>query len=250
MLRAIIIDDEKQARSALRAEIKFHCEDLQVIGEAGSVEEGLNLLTRVKTDLVFLDIQLTDGVGFEILEGLEKINFKVIFTTAYSEYALKAFRFDALDYLLKPIDGTELKEAVAKVSLSQTEDNNPKLENFFRNQALRDPYKRIALQTSDGIHLIELRTIIRLNSEGNYTRFYFKDGQKMMVGKTLKDFEQMLTPFGFERVHLSHIINLSHLKSYISKDGGYVVLSDDSNVPVSQRKKSKLIEVLNGFNSI
>lgn len=250
MLKAVIIDDEKQARSALRREIKLHCTGLEIVGEAGSVEESLTLLTKIKTDLVFLDIQLTDGVGFDILEGLQKRDFKVIFTTAYSEYALKAFRFDALDYLLKPIDSLELKQAVAKVAEAQEEESDQKIDNFLRNQALNDPFKRISLQTSDGIHLIELRKIMRLNSEGNYTRFFFNDGQKMLVSKTLKEFEKMLVPFGFERVHLSHIINLSHLKSYISKDGGYLILSDGANVPVSQRKKSRLIEVLNGFNSI
>ncbi|MCB9234490.1 MAG: response regulator transcription factor [Bacteroidia bacterium] len=250
MQRAIIIDDEKQARSALRQEIGFQCPDLEIIGEAGSVEEGVKLLTEKEVDLIFLDIQLSDGVGFEILEKLKTINFRVIFTTAYSEYALRAFRFNAIDYLVKPIDGEELREAVSRLELAQDLGDIDPVENFFRNQALKDPFKKIALQTSEGIHLIELRTIVRLNSEGNYTRFYFSNGQKMLVGKTLKDFELMLAPFGFERVHLSHIINLSHLNSYMNKDGGYLVLSDESTVPVSQRKRARLIDLLNSFNKI
>ncbi|WP_310378535.1 LytTR family DNA-binding domain-containing protein [Flavobacterium sp.] len=248
-MRTILIEDEDQAISALLADIKQHCPELEIIGTAGSVEEGVKLIQKLSPELVFLDIQLSDGLGFDILETFKNNNFKIIFTTAYSQYAIKAIKFSALDYLLKPINTGELKIAVKKAFDTNKETNQAQIENFIKNQNLLNPNKRIALQTSQGVFLYELQTIIRCNSEGNYTSIHFTNGKRLLIAKPLKEYEDILSSFGFERIHHSHIINLNHLVSYLNKDGGYVVLSDNTSLPVSIRKKSQLLKILESFNT-
>jgi two-component system LytT family response regulator len=246
-MKTLIIEDEEQAISALKAEIKHHCPELHTIGIAQSVKEGIEQIRLLEPELVFLDIQLSDGLGFEILETLKTQRFHVIFTTAYSQYAIRAIKFSALDYLLKPIDGNELKEAVHKLQHRNAEEQRQKMETFLQNQ-LHFAKKKIALPTSDGVSIFELDSIIRCSSEGNYTCVYFVNGKKMLFAKTLKEFEELLGQSGFERIHHSHIINLHHLTTYTNRDGGYVILSDKSTVPVSQRKKTQLLAILNNFN--
>jgi two-component system LytT family response regulator len=248
-MRTIIIEDEEQAISALLADIKKHCPELEIIGTTGSVEEGISLIQKINPELIFLDIQLSDGLGFDILEIYKNSNFKIIFTTAYSQYAIKAIKFSALDYLLKPIDTQELRVAVKKALETNKESNQSQIENFIKNQNLLNPNKRIALQTSQGVFLHELQTIIRCNSEGNYTSIHFTNGKRLLIAKPLKEYEDILSTFGFERIHHSHIINLNHLVSYLNKDGGYVVLSDNTSLPVSSRKKAQLLKMLENYNS-
>lgn len=246
-MRTVIIEDEEQAISALKAEIQYHCPEIEIVGIAQSVSEGVAKIRQLEPSLVFLDIQLSDGLGFDILDMVNEKQFSVIFTTAYSQYAITAIKFSALDYLLKPIDGGELKLAVQKALQTSGREQQQKIETFVQNQ-LHFSKKKIALPTSDGISIFDLESIIRCSSEGNYTCLYFTSGKKMLFAKTLKEFEEMLGQSGFERVHHSHIINLDHLSSYTNKDGGYVILSDKSTVPVSQRKKAQLLAILNNFN--
>lgn len=246
-MKTLIIEDEEQAISALMAEIQYHCPELEIVGIAQSVKDGAEKIRTLEPELVFLDIQLSDGLGFDLLQLVKDKQFHLIFTTAYSQYAIKAIKFSAIDYLLKPIDGNELREAVQRAIQSSQQDYKKKLETFLQNQ-LNFGKKKIALPTSDGISIFELESIIRCSSEGNYTCVYFVGGKKMLFAKTLKEFEEMLGQSGFERVHHSHIINLDHLTSYTNKDGGYVILSDKSTVPVSQRKKAQLLAILNNFN--
>ncbi|MFT3795258.1 LytR/AlgR family response regulator transcription factor [Flavobacterium sp.] len=246
-MKTLIIEDEEQAISALMAEIQYHCPELEIVGIAQSVKDGAEKIRMLEPELVFLDIQLSDGLGFDLLNLVKDKHFHLIFTTAYSQYAIKAIKFSAIDYLLKPIDGNELREAVKRAIQSSQQDYKKKLETFLQNQ-LNFGRKKIALPTSDGISIFELESIIRCSSEGNYTCVYFVGGKKMLFAKTLKEFEEMLGQSGFERVHHSHIINLDHLTSYTNKDGGYVILSDKSTVPVSQRKKAQLLAILNNFN--
>jgi len=253
-MRTIIIEDEQQAISALKADIAKHCPELVIVGTAGSVQEGITLMADTQPELVFLDIQLSDGLGFDILEACRNQQVQVIFTTAYSQYAIKAIRFSALDYLLKPIDATELKDAVARARRQKTPDVYLQMENFLRNQGLPQQHRRIALHTSQGIHLYELQSIIRCNAEGNYTCVHFTNGKKLLVARPLKEFEELLPTAaagsGFERIHHSHIINLDHLVSYINRDGGYVLLSDQTTLPVSSRKKAQLLAALDGFRNL
>lgn len=246
-MRALIIEDEEQAISALKLELKTHCKEINVIGEAKSIKEAITKINLLEPELVFLDIQLSDGLGFEILDLCKQSNFKVIFTTAYSQYAIKAIKFSALDYLLKPIDSEELILAVKKAMKVNKTEENIKIENFIKNQNEAPSRKKIALHTNEGISVFELENIIKCSADSNYTCLYFANGKKMLVSKTLKEFEDLLCHNGFERIHHSHIINLNHLVSFVNKDGGYVILSDKSTLPVSQRKKSNLINALNNL---
>lgn len=243
-MRALIIEDEEQAISALKSELETHCKEVQIIGEAKSIKEAVQKIKSLDPELIFLDIQLSDGLSFEVLNLFRESNFKVIFTTAYSQYAIKAIKFSALDYLLKPIDSDELITAVNKAMKSSKETETIKIDNFIHNHNEAPLRKKIALHTTEGISIFELENIIKCSAESNYTCLYFTNGKKMLVSKTLKDFEDLLCNSGFERIHHSHIINLNHLVSFVNKDGGYVILSDKSTLPVSQRKKTNLISAL------
>jgi len=244
-MNALIIEDEPQAVSALKQELSLHCPEITILETAQNVSEGILLIKKYQPDLIFLDIQLSDGLGFDILQEFDNIRFKIIFTTAYSQYALKAIKFSALDYLLKPIDATELKKAVAKATKQSQSKLNKKIELFLHNQKSNN--KRIALQTSDGVFIHEVNTIIRCNSEGNYTHIHFTDGSKLLIAKTMKEFDELLSPYNFERIHHSHLINMNHLNSYVNKDGGYIVMSDKKTLPVAQRKKSEFLKKLGSF---
>jgi len=245
--RIVIIDDEDQARSALKQELELHCSDVDIVGEGNNVSSGIGCIEKSQPDLVFLDIQLKDGVGFQILDHFEEISFQIVFTTAFSNYALRAIKFSALDYLLKPVDGIELQEVVNKAKKYSGQNSNLQIQNFLKNQSLQPHKKRIALQTSEGIHLYPLDDIVRCSAEGNYTRFYLTSGKKLLIAKTLKEYEEMLSPYHFERIHHSHIVNLHHLTKYLNDGNGYVVMSNAEIVPVAQRKKAALLAILNGI---
>ncbi|HLP64966.1 LytTR family DNA-binding domain-containing protein [Flavobacterium sp.] len=246
-MRTLIIEDEAQAISALKSELNYHCPQIEIVGEAKSVKEAIEIIKQLQPELIFLDIQLSDGLGFDILTAYKEHTFKIIFTTAYSQYAIKAIKFSALDYLLKPIDSEELKDAVAKAQEHPKDNDLAKIETLISNFKLKSDRKKIALQTSEGISVYEIDTILRCSAESNYTCVYFVNGKKSLFSKTLKEFEELLENSGFERIHHSHIINLNHLVNFINKDGGYVVMSDKSTLPVSQRKKTNLINALNNL---
>ena len=250
MIKAILIDDDSNLRSGMKGLLAMFAPQIEIIGEADTVETGVAIIEKVKPQLIFLDIQLTDGTGFDILEKITekygKIESHVVFITAHEEFAIKAFRFSALDYLLKPVDPEELKKVIEKINktiLKNNEFSNVELllENIKKQT---NSFKRIALSNSDGIHLFDISDIIRCESEDNYTKFFIKNNKTILISKTLKEYEELLTAHGFERIHQSHLINLAYLKSYIKKDGGYVMMSDNSHLPISQRKKERLQEIL------
>jgi len=242
-LTAVIVDDVTQARATLKEDLAAYCPDIQIIGEADGVVTGSKLLNKIKPDVVFLDIQLQDGTGFDILEILGDISFQVIFTTASDEFAIKAFKFSAVDYLLKPVDPDELIVAVQKISKvnNSTQENYDLLLNTVKEQSAP---KRMALHTLEKIHVIEIADIVRCESNGNYTTFYFKDAPKLLVTKTLKEYDQMLSEYKFARVHQSHLINAQQIKEFVKVDGGYIVMRDGSKIPVSLRKKSVVMKLL------
>ena len=249
MINAIIIDDEPAARASLALEIKLHCPDIRIVAEAASVAEGILILQQVPPpDLLFLDIQLTDGSGFDILQNVDYHNFKIIFTTAYSGYALRAIKYLPLDYLLKPIDADELKAAVEKVLRSKQTTFNEHLRQFMQQMNIAQPAARVAIATADGIHLYFVKNIVRCASDGNYTTVHFNDASKLLVAKTLKDMETLFSPYQFERIHKSHLINLDHLRRYYNRFSGEVEMSDGAVLPVAQRKKACLLELLSNFN--
>lgn len=250
MITALLIDDDGNLRNGMRALLDMYAPDIRIVGEADSVKAGTSAIEQHQPDVVFLDIQLGDGTGFDILEQLAQRNGKlkahVVFITAHEEYAVKAFRFSALDYLLKPVDPEELRKVTEKIKkVLATNDNYAHIDLLLENIRKKvDKFKRIALSTSDGIHLFEVSDIIRLESQDNYTKFYIKDNKPVLIAKTLKEYEEMLAEQGFERIHQSHLINLAYLRSYIKKDGGYAVMADNSHLPISQRKKERLQELL------
>ncbi len=249
MINAIIIDDEPAARASLALEIKLHCPQILVLAEASSVAEGVEVIQHhPKADLLFLDIQLTDGSGFDLLQQINFENLKIIFTTAYSEYALRAIKFAPLDYLLKPIDAQELQEAVEKATKGQQTEMQQQIRQFMLQMSGGINNARISLATADGIHLHYVKNIVRCASDGNYATVHFDDKSKLLVAKTLKDLEALLAPYPFERIHKSHLINLDHLKRYYNRFSGEVEMSDGAILPVAQRKKTQLLELLGRVN--
>jgi len=249
-ITALLIDDDANLRNGMRSLLKRYAPEIMIIGEADNVKSGIEAMENLQPQVVFLDIQLGDGTGFDILEDIAQKRGKstshIVFITAHEQYAVKAFRFSALDFLLKPVDPEELEKVIVKIKNVLTKnDNYAHIDLLLENIRKKvDNFKRIALSTSNGIHLFEISDIIRCESEDNYTKFYIKNNKPILISKTLKEYEEMLTEHGFERIHQSHLINLSYLKSYIKKDGGYVVMADNSNLPISQRKKERLQEVL------
>ncbi len=242
----MIIDDMLQAQEALASDLKVYCPQVEVCGRATGVVSAAKMLKNLSPDLVFLDIELEDGTGFDLLEILPQINFKIIFTTASDQHAIRAFRFSAIDYLLKPIDANALKEAVAKVGPHDSPANVEILLDRWAKPEERA--SKIALHSADKIEVVEIQNIVRCESENNYTMFYFADGAKSLVSKTLKSFESMLTTVGFVRVHQSHLVNVQHIKAYIKTEGGYLMMRDGARVPVAVRKKALVIQMLEGIS--
>ena len=249
MITAVLIDDDKHLREGLKALLQRYTNEINIIGEAESVKTGVATLEQLQPQVIFLDIHLGDGSGFDILEEVSKtgkLNSQIVFITAHEQYAIKAFRFSALDFLLKPVDPEELQKVIGKIkAVVGKNDTVAHIDLLLENIRKKvDNFKRIALSNADGMHLFDISDIIRCESEDNYTKFFIKNNKPILISKTLKDYEELLSEHGFERIHQSHLINLSYLKSYIKKDGGYVVMADNSNLPVSQRKKERLQELL------
>lgn len=245
MLKALIVDDIKESRINLKVDLDDYCPEVEVVGEAESVLTALKAIKELKPNIVFLDIHLTDGSGFDVLELLPKVEFKVIFTTASDAFAIKAFKYSAIDYLLKPIDPEELQHAV-KQAVGQYKLENTQVQLLLDSVKRTTPLEKIALHTSDKIHVIALDQIIRLASNGNYTEFYLADKSKILVSKTLKIYDQMLRETGFLRIHQSHLINVQFVKEYVKQDGGYILMKDGSAPPISARKKAEVIAALFG----
>ncbi|HEX8270255.1 MAG TPA: LytTR family DNA-binding domain-containing protein [Flavobacterium sp.] len=250
MTTAVLIDDDKHLRTGLKALLERYTQDIIIIGEADSVKTGIAVIDKLKPEVIFLDIHLNDGTGFDILEQLAKgngkINSHIVFITAHEQYAVKAFKFSALDFILKPVDPEELQNTMTKIKTAVGKSNSFEhidllLENIRKKV---DNFKRIALSTSDGIHLFDVSDIIRCEAKINYTQFFIKNHKPVLISRTLKEYEELLTEHGFERIHQSHLINLSYLKSYIKNDGGYVIMADNTSIPIAQSKKDKLQELI------
>ena len=244
MIRTIVIDDEKRVAQAIAKIIENFCSGFSVIGIAYDVKTGVELINKHKPDMVTLDINLPDGSGFDILRKVDNTDFKLIFITAYEEYALKAIKFSAIDYILKPIDENELSEAFRKVKEIHKKENNKLILDAFLSGLDNKPKdKKIVLKTTDDIHLVKVNDIIRCESEGSYTSFFLTDGKKLMVSKNLKEFEDLLTDYGFFRTHHSHLININFVERFHKGDGGIIYMSDRSEIPVSVRKKERLLKL-------
>lgn len=246
MIRAIIIEDEKMSRETLRRMLEKYCPSVEIVAEADGYRTGLEQIKKHDPDVIFLDIQMPDGSGFRLLEELDEVNFEVIFTTAFDQFAIKAIKYSALDYLLKPIIPQDLVDAIKKVERKRIETKKKKnLDVFLENiHSQEESNQKIVLSTSEMIHVINVDDIIRCESDNYYTYFFFTDGRKLLVSKTLKENEELLSNHNFIRPHKSHLVNVKYIKSFIRQEGGYIVMTDGSKIPVSRRKRDKIMETL------
>ena len=239
MIRSVIIDDEKQIRKLLSSLLNSECHEVDILGEADSVKAGIELVNRTNPDLVFLDIKLPDGSGFDILSGIKNLNFNVIFVTAFEEFAIKAFEFSAIDYILKPVDPELLIRAVKRTTHKMKAELSLKMNTLLSNIKERDD-KKIVLKTFDHVYLVKVNDIICLESDQNYTTVNVVDGKNILVSRTLKDFTNLLEDFGFIRIHRSHLINPAHIEGFERAEGGTVLMKNGYQIPVSSRKKDLL----------
>ena len=241
MFSVVVIDDESKARETIVNILGLSRSSLTIVGEADSVASGFELINRTQPDLVLLDINLTDGTGFDLLKKFNGFQFKLIFITAHEEYAIQAFKFSAVDYILKPVVASDLLNAVEKAGKAiQQEETELKISALLANL---DKIKKIVLKTAESIHIIHVKNIIRCEADVNYTNFYLDNGERLIVSRTLKEFAEMLEPAGFFRTHQSHLVNLDHISRFDKTEGGHLVLADDSIVPVSSRKREELFKV-------
>ena len=246
MIQAIIIDDEVHCVDTLSMLLKEYCPDVLVIERCRSAKQGLEAIEKLKPDLVFLDIEMPAMNGFEMLEQFAAISFAIIFTTSYDQYAIKAIRFSALDYLLKPVDPNELISSVKKV---QEQRHLPMAEQFQmllkQIQGKDHHFNKLAVPTSEGFELIPADQLMRCEADDNYTHLYLKNKNKIIACRTLKEVEEQLQDFNFFiRVHHSHIVNLNEVVKYVRGEGGYLVLSDGTSVNVSRSRKDTLLNIL------
>ena len=245
MLTAIIIDDEINGRIALKQKLRDYCPAVSIVGEAANGKEGIEMINLYHPQLVFLDIEMPEMDGFEMLINLPVKNFHLVFTTAYDHYAIKAIKYAAFDYLLKPIDIDELKTTIERLSnLPAPELTNKKLEILEQNLLTKPFLNKIAIPTQEGLLFFDIAHIVHLEAQSNYTMIYFDDQTKLMASRTLKEFEEILPADIFFRPHNSHIINLNFIKRYLRGDGGQVELKNGTYILVSRRKKEEFLKVI------
>ncbi|MFZ1676280.1 MAG: LytTR family DNA-binding domain-containing protein [Saprospiraceae bacterium] len=245
-LTAILIDDESNSRNALQQKLISYCPDIRIVAECENGEEGINAIETYKPDIVFLDVEMPRMNGFVMLQQLQHRKFELIFTTAYDHYAIQAIRFSALDYLVKPIEIQALKEAVDKAKQrKQVDIPNQRIETLLHNLLNeRNQNNRIAIPSQEGLQFIELADIIYLEAESNYCSIYLQPEGRILVSKTLKDFEDLLPPTFFIRIHHSFIINKNHVHKYLRGEGGQVIMRNGKSLDVSRRKKEEFMKAI------
>lgn len=244
MITAVIIDDELKKANYLKDIIENNLPEVILKGVATSAEEGISLILKTQPKLVFLDIELQTSTGFDLLNQIKDINFSVIFTTAHEHYALKAIKFAALDFLLKPIDGDELKIAVNKAIKQQKENSvNQNIEVLINNLNQKTNQKKIAISTNTGIIVLEIKEIIYCKADGPYTKIFSSTGE-LLSSTHLKEFENLLVEFGFFRLHKSYLVNLAEIRKYKKSESAHVMVSNGDRVDVSDKKKEELISKL------
>jgi two-component system LytT family response regulator len=247
-LRAIIVDDESDAREKIAFLMQRYCADtVEVLAQCADGEEALKAIYQLKPDLLFLDVEMPRMTGFDLLRKVGRPEFDVIFTTAYDHYAIKAIKFSAIDYLLKPIDIDQIKEAIARVQEKRAQgDGGARVEQLVENTRPGAVMSGISIPSKDGFVMVKLDDIIWCEAVNYYTVFHLNGKRELVATRTLKDFEEMLDASGFARIHHSHLINLAHLARYIKGAGGQVVMSDGKTLDVSRRKKDELMARIEG----
>lgn len=244
MHTAIIIDDEFKGRMALKQKLSDYCPEVELLGEAADGAEGMQLIDKLHPQIVFLDIEMPQMDGFSMLQQLQQKDFHLIFTTAYDQYAIKAIKYSAFDYLLKPVDIEELKNAVDKIIHLHPSHTGKKLEALQQNLQSKNMLNKIGIPTLDGLLFFDIHDIIHLEASSNYTTIHFRQHPKLTASRTLKDFEDLLPPDIFFRSHHSHLINLNHIKRYIKGDGGQIEMTNGSFAMVARRKKDEFLGII------
>jgi two-component system, LytTR family, response regulator len=251
-LITVIIDDEPDAVDFISSIILEYCPDLEVTGKAHNVKEGVFLIKETKPDLVFLDVEMPNGTGFDLLTHFPEKNFDVVFITAFNHYAIKAIKFSAVDYILKPINITEFIEAVGRVVSKRSANSLTADENFevlLENLRTTRP-TRLVIPTSDGREYLNPKDIIRIEADRSYSWFYITDRHKILVSKHLKEFQDLLSDRNFFRPHNSHLINLDFVKKFVRHDGGYIEMTDGSQVPISRNRKDLFLAHMSKYSGL
>ncbi len=244
VIKAIIIEDEVKSLNNLKSLINKHCEKVEVIGEALTVKEGIELFDdpEMKPDVAFLDINLPDGLVFQLLEQLRPIDFEPIFVTAHDEYTKKACEYSSIGYIVKPIDSEELKLAVDRIRPNRSNGTEERLEMFKHHFNNPNAVNKIPIAALDGIYFLDIINIVRLEASDNYTHIFLEKGNRLTASKTIKSFEKWLIPVNFFRVHKRHVINLNFVRKYVKGDGGYLIMVDGKKIEVSRRRRPAFLE--------
>jgi two-component system, LytTR family, response regulator len=246
MLSALIIDDEEKVREVLVHMLSVYCPNIKVIGQANSVASGYSLILEQKPDVIFLDVRMPDGTGFDLLKKFANIDFYFIIITAYEEYAIQAFKVSALDYILKPVDSTDLVDAVSKLTKTITnEETNLKFDTLLSNIGNeRNKISKIVLKTQESVFVVEIDDIIRCESQNNYTLFHLQNKTTILISKTLKEYDEMLSPLSFIRCHQTHLVNSKYILKFIKHPNLSLMMVDGTIIPVSIRKKETIEKML------
>ncbi|MFM7637483.1 MAG: LytR/AlgR family response regulator transcription factor [Crocinitomicaceae bacterium] len=244
MKKILIIDDEKPTRELIKRIIDSFGFDVEIFIDGENAKSGVESIHRIQPDLVFLDIQMPDGNGFDVLKSVEQINFEVIFITAFQEYAIQAIKFSALDYILKPIDAEELRQSLSNALNKLNEKSDENVFQALHHNIQPQNKRKLVLKTQESNYVVDIDDIIRCESDKNYTFFYLKTGKKILVSRTLKDYDILLSPFQFFRVQQSHLVNLNYVDRYDKQDGGSVIMKDGASIPLSPVKKDQFFKML------
>ncbi len=243
-MKTIVVDDRNSIREFIKELLKKET-DINIIDEAANVSEALAKINAQKPELILLDIQMPDGTGFDVLEGINYDNYRVIFITSYEEFAIKAFKYSALDYVVKPIEPDAFYDAIDKArKFYSASDQQVKIKNLIQNLTGDKKSKKLVLNTQETVHIVDSNDIIRCESDGSYTMVYVEGKKKILLSKKIKDLEDLLSDLSFFRVHRSHLINLHHVDRFEKKDGGYIVMKDQAMVSLSQSKKDEFFQLL------
>lgn len=246
MIKAVIVEDEEKGLNNLKAQLRNHSEEIQVIAEANSIREGLDVFSRadVRPDVAFLDIDLPDGLVFQMLEKLRPVSFDIIFVTGHKDFAIRACEFSSIGYITKPIDPDRLREALDRIRPNQNNKIDQRLEIF--NGVFNNPnaFEKLSISAVDGIYFLNIRDIVRFEAEDNYTHIFLSTGERITASKTIKSYEDLMSPVNFYRVHKRHMINLNFIRKFVKGEGGYLIMEDGIKIDVSRRRRGPFMERL------